>query len=178
MIKLQEFARQQGVTDRAIQKHLKKYSAELDGLFERRGPNGTWLTDEACEILRSKMKTLQGELYDQSKDLKIKELEDCIADLKKEIDSKKKYILALEAARIKDLDKLTAAEEAQKLLEEKRDKDIEDALEKQRKELDVEHEGELIQKEKELTEEFEKKMNEERTRKLDFKEAWRRFRGK
>lgn len=56
MIKLQDFAKQQGVTDRAIQKHLKKYEAELEGLFVRKGPNGTWLTDEACEILRSKMK--------------------------------------------------------------------------------------------------------------------------
>ena len=56
MIKLQDFARQQGVTDRAIQKHLKNYAEELEGLYERKGPNGTWLTDEACEILRSKMK--------------------------------------------------------------------------------------------------------------------------
>lgn len=56
MIKLQDFAKQQGVTDRAIQKHLKTYAEELEGLYQRKGPNGTWLTDEACEILRSKMK--------------------------------------------------------------------------------------------------------------------------
>lgn len=56
MIKLQDFARQMGVTDRAIQKHLKKYAAELEGLYQRKGPNGTWLTDEACEILRNKMR--------------------------------------------------------------------------------------------------------------------------
>lgn len=56
MIKLQDFARQMGVTDRAIQKHLKKYAAELDGLYQRKGPNGTWLTEEACEILRNKMR--------------------------------------------------------------------------------------------------------------------------
>lgn len=57
MIKLQDFARECGVTDRAIQKHLKTYAAELDGLYERKGQNGTWLSDEACQILRSKMKT-------------------------------------------------------------------------------------------------------------------------
>lgn len=56
MIKLQDFAREQGVTDRAIQKHLRKYAAEFEGLYERKGPNGTWLTEEACEILRGKMK--------------------------------------------------------------------------------------------------------------------------
>ena len=56
MIHLHDFATQQGVTDRAIQKHLKTYAAELEGLYERKGPNGTWLTDEAVEFLRSKMK--------------------------------------------------------------------------------------------------------------------------
>lgn len=56
MIKLQDFAAQQHVTDRQIQRLLKKYEKELDGLYQRQGPNGTWLTDEACEILRSKMK--------------------------------------------------------------------------------------------------------------------------
>lgn len=56
MIKLQDFARQYGVTDRQVQRLLKKYENELEGLYERKGPNGTWLSDEACEILRSKMK--------------------------------------------------------------------------------------------------------------------------
>lgn len=56
MIKLQDFARQHGVTDRQVQRLLKKYENELEGLYERKGPNGTWLNDEACEILRSKMK--------------------------------------------------------------------------------------------------------------------------
>lgn len=57
MIKLQDFARQQQVTDRQVQRLLKKYAAELEGLYERKGPNGTWFSEEACEILRSKMKT-------------------------------------------------------------------------------------------------------------------------
>ena len=64
MIKLQDFARECGVTDRAIQKHLKTYAAELEGLYQRKGPNGTWLTEEACQILRSKMKQLPITLSD------------------------------------------------------------------------------------------------------------------
>ena len=56
VIKLQDFAKECGVTDRAIQKHLVKYADELNGLYERKGPNGTWLSDAACDILRSKMK--------------------------------------------------------------------------------------------------------------------------
>ena len=66
MIKLQDFAKQQGVTDRAIQKHLKTYAAELEGLYQRKGPNGTWLTDEACEILRSKMKQAPVTVFEAS----------------------------------------------------------------------------------------------------------------
>jgi len=56
MIKLQDFAKQMHVTDRALQKHLKNYPDEFAGLYQRKGPNGTWLTDEACELLRSKMR--------------------------------------------------------------------------------------------------------------------------
>ena len=66
MIKLQDFANQQGVTDRAIQKHLKTYAEELEGLYQRKGPNGTWLTDEACEILRSKMKQAPVTVFEAS----------------------------------------------------------------------------------------------------------------
>lgn len=55
-VKLQDFAAKQGVTDRQIQRQLKKYGAELEGLYQRKGPNGTWLSDEACTFLRSKMK--------------------------------------------------------------------------------------------------------------------------
>lgn len=56
MIKLQDFARERGVTDRAIQKLLRKYADEFEGLVQRRGPNGTWLTDGACALLQEKMR--------------------------------------------------------------------------------------------------------------------------
>lgn len=82
MIKLQDFARECGVTDRAIQKHLKTYAEELEGLYQRKGPNGTWLSEEACRILRSKMKQLppaviDGETVRENDELKkrIRELE-------------------------------------------------------------------------------------------------------
>lgn len=82
MIKLQDFARECGVTDRAIQKHLKTYAEELEGLYQRKGPNGTWLSEEACRILRSKMKQLppaviDGETVRENEELKkrIRELE-------------------------------------------------------------------------------------------------------
>lgn len=55
MIKLQDFAKMQGVTDRAVQKHLKKHEKALEGHFERLGPNGTYLDDFACEFIRERM---------------------------------------------------------------------------------------------------------------------------
>lgn len=56
MIKLQDFARQSGVSERQVHRLVKKYESELEGLMERKGHNGTWLSDEACEVLRSHMK--------------------------------------------------------------------------------------------------------------------------
>lgn len=56
MIKLQDFAVECGVTDRQVQRLLKKYEEDLTGHFERKGANGTWLDEEACQILRGRMK--------------------------------------------------------------------------------------------------------------------------
>lgn len=55
MIKLQDFAASKGVTDKAIYKHLQKHQEALQGHFEKRGKNGTWLDDFACEYISSLM---------------------------------------------------------------------------------------------------------------------------
>ena len=80
MTKLQDLAAQQNVTERQIYRLLQKYADELQGLYERRGQNGTWLTDEACEILHSKMRqqpviVSDGSLARQAEELKAKNLE-------------------------------------------------------------------------------------------------------
>lgn len=85
MIKLQDFARQHGVTDRAIQKHLKKYETELEGLFERRGSNGTWLTDEACSFLLGKMKVNPVVVLEGESQAEVERLKEEIEALKQEI---------------------------------------------------------------------------------------------
>lgn len=103
MIKLQDFARECGVTDRAIQKHLKTYAGELEGLYQRKGPNGTWLTDEACEILRSKMKQLppaviDGETVRENDELKmrIRELEARLSEKEKLVEMAQRRADALQ----------------------------------------------------------------------------------
>ena len=80
MTKLQDFAAQQNVTERQIYRLLQKYADELQGLYERRGQNGTWLTDEACEIIHSKMRqqpvvVSDGSLARQTEELIAKNLE-------------------------------------------------------------------------------------------------------
>lgn len=118
MIKLQDFARQQGVTDRAVQKHLNTYAEELEGLYERKGPNGTWLTDEACEILRSKMKQQPITIMETSeveqelrrkledKQTKIELLQGFLLDAKDEIKAltDEKYALQAENSKTKLLE--------------------------------------------------------------------------
>lgn len=84
MIKLQDFAVQQGVTDRQVQRLLKKYEDELSGLYQRKGPNGTWLTEEACEILRSKMKQAPIVLVDNQAQMDLAEAKAKIEELQEQ----------------------------------------------------------------------------------------------
>lgn len=119
MIKLQDFARQQGVTDRAIQKHLKKYAAELEGHVERKGPNGTWLDDEACKILRSKMIIRPIAVVDPETEDKIKQQEQRIRELESRLREKEQYITVIEAAKMKAEARIEALEDDKKLIEDK-----------------------------------------------------------
>lgn len=85
MKKLQDFAREMGVTDRMIQKHLRKYATELEGHYERKGPNGTWLDDEAQDIIRSKMRQAPVAIFEEDPRVnrQQKEIEDLREQLKK-----------------------------------------------------------------------------------------------
>lgn len=55
MIKLQDFAHSRGVTDKAVYKHLNKHKEELQEHIEKRGKNGTWLDDYACDFISNLM---------------------------------------------------------------------------------------------------------------------------
>ena len=117
MIKLQDFARERGVTDRQIQRLLQKYASELEGLFQRKGPNGTWLSEEACEILRSKMKSNPvSEVVDTRE---VDELKKKLAEAEEKIKSKEQYIVALEAGNLRQQERLNLLESNQLQLEER-----------------------------------------------------------
>lgn len=157
MIKLQDFARQQGVTDRAIQKHLKKYENELTGLFERKGPNGTWLTEEACEFLRSKMKRPPAEVYDSSKDEEIERLKARIIELEEYAVGKEQYIATMEAAALLKQKRIDKLEENQFLLECKMQEEATAAAEQ-------------LQQAQQLADQLEAKLKEEENRPLSLME--------
>lgn len=64
------------MTPRAVQKLFQKYRPELEGHYDDKGHNGTWLDDTAQELLRSKMKMKPVVLYDASASPLLAELED------------------------------------------------------------------------------------------------------
>ena len=148
MIKLQDFARQHNVTDRAIQKHLKKYEAELEGHFERRGPNGTWIDDVGCAILRSKMKQQQVAVFEEDPRLeeyaeRVRELEKMLTLAQQQTQAAQAQVAQLQEASAKvallEADNEAArvaraeAEERANVAERER-KNSEEALEQMRRE--------------------------------------------
>ena len=106
MLKLQDFSKQQGVSDRQVQRLLKKYEKELEGLFERKGPNGTWLSDEACEILRGKMKTQPVAVYEE--DPKVALLQQENEALRRQLDKANEDFRRYAAGTAEALSKATA----------------------------------------------------------------------
>ena len=138
MIKLQDFAKQQGVTDRAIQKHLKTYADELEGLFQRKGPNGTWLTDEACEILRSKMKQSPATVFQE--DPRVATLEGELKELRRQLDvaneNFQKYVANTSAMVAKANEQLLLAEQSEANLERAKSAEKQ-AVESRKREIEI-----------------------------------------
>lgn len=132
MKKLQDFAREMGVTDRMIQKHLRTHAAELEGHYERKGPNGTWLDDEAQEIIRSKMRQTPVAIFEEDPRVKRQQAE--IEDLREQLKKKDTVLYGLieknEAMQLQlqDLQLLTAGKEEA----EKKVSDLELALTRSR----------------------------------------------
>lgn len=136
MIKLQDFAKESGLTDRQIQRQLKKYEKDLQGHFERRGQNGTWLDEEACDFLRSHMRTAPVALVEE--DARIAELEQKLRERDAAIERKDMLIDRLQV-RVEERDQRLIENEKQfKAIESRKKEEIqqvkEEYLEKGRKE--------------------------------------------
>lgn len=119
MIKLQNFAAERGVTDRQVQRLLKKYEAELEGLVDRRGQNGTWLTDEACDFLRGKMKSNPVVVGDGQMLREKQQLEAEIEELRSMLDAAKDKIIDLTEEKVEYVKQIAEADANKLLLEER-----------------------------------------------------------
>ena len=193
MIKLHQFALNQGVSDRQVQRLIVKYGDEIEGLYERRGHNGTWLSEEACEILKGKMRVKENEVYDASKDREIERLNERIKELESVIKSKEMHAATLEAARQADIEKIEEFKATMLLLEEKNQVEVDnlqkmlntanEKIETLREEKDdlqkeiMDKSNEIIDKQKELIEK-DAELEAEKSRKLTIKEAFTRVIGK
>lgn len=56
MVKISEFARQFGITDRHARRLAAENEPDLVGHYEKRGNAGTWIDEVGIEILRSKLR--------------------------------------------------------------------------------------------------------------------------
>lgn len=141
MIKLSDFARQQGVTPRAVQKLLQKYEAEIEGHFERKGQNGTWFDDYAQEFLRSKMLQKPVVVYDETASpllLENKELRDKLDKIRDELNETYKALVS-EQSKFSDLQiQLAERTTEQKFLETSKEQAEKQAIELRQKNVELE----------------------------------------
>ena len=135
MIKLSDFARLHGVTPRAVQQLVKKYENELEGHFERKGQNGTWLDQTAQEFLREHMIKNTVTVYDESslpfysemQDLK-KQNADLQAKLNTANEAFQTYVAGTTEQLAKAAERLQLAERAESL--ELQNRELTETLEK------------------------------------------------
>lgn len=137
MIKLQDFARENGVTDRNIQKHVKKYAAELDGHVIKKGPGGTWLDEYAQKFIKDHMMFNPIVVYDQPKE-ELEKLKNDKIELLEEMNKLKDKMLEKDEKLLEAEKKLS---KQQLLLEdaEHLKKDFEDVSKREKdKDLEIE----------------------------------------
>ena len=175
MIKLNDFARAQGVTDRQVQRLIKKYAPEIEGQYERRGQNGTWLSDEACDFLREKIKSAPMQVYDDSKDREIETLKRKIDELNERIHQKDILYVKLQDKVDQKSDQLEALRKEMRMIEDNKQEQIDAAV---RAAEDALHQKLTAENQKlidDMTVAHEQALAAERERKLTFADLRRFF---
>lgn len=157
MIKLQDFAKQCGITDRQLQRHLKNHENDLKGHFERKGPNGTWLDDFACDYLKTFMKQQPIVVSDN-----VEEVEKWRKKYEEAIETQNQYLAQVTPLLAKAADQILLAEKSEQ--NQKRA----DALEAQNADLSIE-----IENKDKTIKELEERLKIAETSTLSFGEWWR-----
>jgi AcrR family transcriptional regulator len=172
-MKVTELARQLGVSDRTIYKHLQKVEQDLEGHIQRHGVKGTWLDDTAQAAIKSRVVpalppvvisdsavSVENERLRQ----KVEQLQDEVITLRK-LDAEQREQLALATAN-------------QKLLQA-----AQHDVEEKEKQLNAETQARQAAEQRALqavseVEQLRQQLTMERERKLTWGEAWKRIRGK
>jgi chromosome segregation ATPase len=172
-VRISELARQLGVSDRTIYKHLQKVEQDLEGHIQRHGVKGTWLDDTAQAAIKSRVVPALPPMVVSDSAL-ASENEKLKAEL---IDLQRKVIEMQETAA-QQREQLALATANQKLLQA-----AQQDLEEKEKQLNAETQARQEAEQRVLqaaseAEQLRQQLTMEQERKLTWGEAWRRFRGK
>lgn len=170
IIKLNEFADEQGVSVRTVQKKLnsERYQEQLEGEFLRTATDGTWLSAEAAEFLKGTFRTQAVGFVSNST------YERQIADLKQEkFEIQQKftdYVAQVTPLLQKASEQLALAEASEQ------NKQRAETLEAQNDDLraEIKRLEELVARERETAEKASDELSGERQRRISFKEYWSR----
>lgn len=175
MIKLNDFARAQGVTDRQVQRLIKKYEKDLQEQFERRGQDGTWLSAEACDFLRGKMRSAPVQVYDDAKDKKIEELEAELRETKTLMHQKEMMITKAQETVDQKSNQLEDLRKEMRLIEDRQKEQIDAAVKAAEDALHQKLTSEHQKKLDDIAAAHEQELTAERERKLTLADLSRFF---
>lgn len=136
LIKIGDFARECGVSDRAIYKHLQKHETELAGHLDKQGNNGTWLDEYAQNFVRGLMLRQPVTVIQDNEEFRMLREENM--ELRQQLQQSTTQILKLQDILTAQATELADGRTAQKLLEaaESRQSDLKAELDRYRLDID------------------------------------------
>lgn len=135
-IKIGDFARECGVSDRAIYKHLQKHESELEGHLDKQGSNGTWLDEYAQNYVRGLMLRQPVTVIQDNEEFRMLREENI--ELRAQLQQSTTHILKLQEIVTGQAEQLAEGRAAQMLLEaaESRQSELEAKVERYRLDID------------------------------------------
>ena len=135
-IKIGDFARECGVSDRAIYKHLQKHEAELSGHLDKQGNNGTWLDEYAQNFVRGLMLRQPVTIIQDNEEYRLLREENI--ELRQQLTKATDQILKFQDILSTQATEIAEGRAAQKLLEaaESRQSDLKAELDRYRLDID------------------------------------------
>ncbi len=174
VVKLNDFAAENGVSVRTVQKKLtaERYKTDLEGEFIRTSADGTWLTESGAEFLKSTLKSKAvGFVGNESYERKIAELERELFETQKEYTS---YVKNATPLLQRASEQLALAERSGEY------KERIEVLEAQNGDLSRVNEelGQKVAQAEKTAENANLELERERQRRITFKEYWQRRKNK